>query len=109
MRGSPSPHEQLLLFNNFDVVAVRTQRWKYVVQTHYRTIAIPLPLLGHQELYDMLADPSESYSLAAREPAVLKDMQARLAAAQIEFKPYNTGVPPFFQKLGEQLRQRAQD
>ncbi len=107
-RNAPSPHEQLLLFNNFDVVAVRTQRWKYVVQTHYRTFAVPLPLMGHQELYDMRADPSESYSLAAREPAVLADMQARLKTAQAEFKPYNTGVPPFFVKLNQQMQRLSQ-
>ncbi len=28
-RGAPSPHDQLFLFNDEDVAAVRTQRWKY--------------------------------------------------------------------------------
>jgi len=106
MRGAPSPHDQILLFNNFDVVAVRTQRWKYVAETYYRTMRVPLARWGHEELYDMSASESESYSLARYEPAVLEEMKQRLAAARAEFKPYNTGIPDFFRAFSEQLRQR---
>ena len=106
MRGAPSPHEQLLLFNNYDVVAVRTQRWKYVAETYYRTFRVPLARWGHEELYDMSVSDTESYSLARYEPAVLAEMQRRLAAARAEFQPYNTGVPDFFRAFSEQLRQR---
>lgn len=106
MRGASSPHDQILLFNNFDVVAVRTQRWKYVAETYYRSMRVPLARWGHEELYDMSASESESYSLARYEAAVLADMQRRLAAARAEFKPYNTGVPDFFRAFSEQLKQR---
>lgn len=106
LRGAPSPHDQILLFNNYDVVAVRTQRWKYVAETYYRAFRVPLARWGHEELYDMSASDSESYSLARYEPEVLADMQRRLAAARAEFKPYNTGVPEFFRTFAEQLRQR---
>ena len=106
LRGAPSPHEQLLLFNNFDVVAVRTQRWKYVAETYYRTFRVPLARWGHEELYDMSVSDTESYSLARYEPAVLAEMQRRLAAARAEFQPYNTGVPDFFRTFSAQLKQR---
>lgn len=106
LSGAPSPHDQILLFNNFDVVAVRTQRWKYVAETYYRTMRVPLARWRHEELYDMSASDSESYSLARYEPAVLEEMKQRLAAARAEFKPYNTGVPDFFRAFSEQLRQR---
>lgn len=106
LRGAHSPHEQLLLFNNFDVVAVRTQRWKYVAETYYRTFRVPLARWGHEELYDMSVSDTESYSLARYEPAVLAEMQRRLAAARAEFQPYNTGVPDFFRTFSAQLKQR---
>lgn len=106
LRGAPSPHEQLLLFNNFEVVAVRTQRWKYVSETYYRGWRVPLARWGHEELYDMSASDSESYSLARYEPVVLADMQRRLAAARAEFKAYNTGIPDYFRTLSAQLKQR---
>jgi hypothetical protein len=54
----------------------------------------------------MSASDTESYSLARYEPAVLADMQRRLAAARAEFQPYNTGVPDFFRTFSAQMKQR---
>lgn len=45
---------------------------------------------GYPQLYDVQADPIESYSLAAREPAVLKNMQSRLQRAREMFAPLRT-------------------
>ena len=36
LAGAPSPHDELVLFNNEDVAAIRTQRWKYVAADYYR-------------------------------------------------------------------------
>ena len=36
LHGAPSPHDELVLFNNEDVAAIRTQRWKYVAADYYR-------------------------------------------------------------------------
>jgi len=88
--GGASPHDQLLLFNDEDVVAVRTQRWKYVGAQYYRGGLLGLEHRGYPQLYDMTADPTESYSMASREPAVLRDMRARLARARSEFEPLRT-------------------
>ena len=38
-QGAASPHDQLLLFNDEEVVAIRTQRWKYATRSHYHGIA----------------------------------------------------------------------
>jgi hypothetical protein len=37
--------------------------------------------LARPELFDMTVDPSESFNVAARYPEVMKDLQARIAAA----------------------------
>ncbi len=89
-RGKPAPHEELVLFDNEDVVGIRTQQWKYVVRDYYRSYLVPLDDKGYPQLYDMQADPSESYSLAARHPEVLKDMQRRLQRAKETFAPFKS-------------------
>lgn len=92
-RGAPSPHARdgLLLFDNEDVVGVRTQRWKYVLADYYRGPLMALDARGYPQLYDLERDPGESYSLAAREPQVLAAMRARVAAARATFGPMVTG------------------
>jgi len=89
-RGGPSPHDELLLFDNEDVVAIRTQRWKYVASTYYRGALRAIDKNGALQLYDMNADQSESYSAASRFPDVLKDMQARMDRARAKFDPMKT-------------------
>ena len=34
--GAPSPHDEILLFDNEEIVGIRTQRWKYVTEAYYR-------------------------------------------------------------------------
>ncbi len=108
-RGAPSPHDQILLFNNNEVAAVRTQRWKYVDQTYYRSVKLPLARMGFEELYDMAASDAEEYSLARDNPAVLAEMKRRLADARTRFKPFDTGVPPFFVQFAKRLQALQQD
>ncbi len=35
-QGAPTPHDQIVLFNNEDPVGIRTQHWKYVEETYNR-------------------------------------------------------------------------
>lgn len=86
--GAKSPHEQLLLFNNELIAGIRTERWKYVVQSYYRKDSIPLDAYDYPLLFDMQADPGENYNVAARHCDVLRDMQSRLERARAEF-----GIP----------------
>jgi uncharacterized sulfatase len=85
-----SPHEELILFNNEDPVAVRTQRWKYVAGAYYfggfRQVEERYP-----QLYDLDADSSENYSVADRHPEVLAQMRARLDKARTRFAPFKRG------------------
>jgi arylsulfatase A len=95
-RRAPSPHEALVLFNNEQVAAIRTQRWKYVARAYYRGFNVPLGSRGDL-LFDISADPSEAYNLASAHPDVVADMTARLKRAQALFEPMGvaakTAVP----------------
>lgn len=91
-RTAISPHDALLLFNNEVPVAIRTQRWKYVGSIYYRGHLASMEK-AYPQLYDVSADPSESYNLADRYREVVAEMKARLAAARDQFAPFRK-VPP---------------
>jgi len=95
LRSGPSPHDQLVLFNDEDVAAIRTQRWKYVGATYYRGRYVDhLEGRGYPQLYDMQTDEPENYSVAARYPDVLADMQRRLQQAEQRFAPLKSKPTP---------------
>ncbi|HEY0436115.1 MAG TPA: sulfatase-like hydrolase/transferase, partial [Phenylobacterium sp.] len=108
--GAPSPHEALILFDGEVPIGVRTQQWKYVESTYYRgNMTGALAARGYEQLYDMQADPSESYSVALTHPEVAKAMRERLAAAKAEFAPYRNGTPPYFKALRAARAAQLQD
>jgi len=90
--GASSPHDQILLFDNNHVAAVRTERWKLVTRSYYRTYDIPLDRLPL--LFDMRADPGETYSVASLYLEALADLQARLARARDKYEPMAALFPP---------------
>jgi uncharacterized sulfatase len=92
--GAPSPHEELVLFDNERVAAIRTDRWKYVGRSYYRTYDLPLARLGSNLLFDLRADPAEAYNLASAHPDVLKDMRARFDRARSAFEPLGLKKAP---------------
>jgi arylsulfatase A-like enzyme len=98
-QGAPSPHEALILFDNEVPIGVRTQGWKYVESAYYRGLKFPMAS-RYEQLYDLKADPSENYSVAATHQEVAKAMRERLAAAKAEFAPYRQKeIPPFYRTL----------
>ena len=90
--GAKSPHDELILFNNEKVAAVRTDRWKFVARSYYRGGEYPLGSRSDL-LFDVRADPSESYNLASLHPDVVADMKARVARAQATFEPLGVHRP----------------
>jgi arylsulfatase A len=90
LRGAPSPHKEILLFSDEDVVGIRTQRWKYATASHYYAFNFSIEGRGYPQLYDMTLDQAESYSVASLHPDVLKDFQARMAQVRTEFEPLRT-------------------
>lgn len=93
-RTARSPHDQLVLFNNEKVVGIRTQRWKLVTSSYYRTIEFPLEARGYSQLVDVQADPAEAYDVSALHPDVMKDMKARLDRARATFEPLGVRQVP---------------
>jgi uncharacterized sulfatase len=104
-RDAPSPHDQLLLFYNQEIWGLRTQRWKFVVATRWREKVVTLGERGYDALYDVAADPSESYNLADRYPDVVTDLRARLMRAREDFAPMVLKeIPDAFRRLPPQSR-----
>lgn len=90
LRGAPGPHDELILFNNEQVAAIRTDRWKLVGRSYYRGLDIPLGRFGYWLLFDVRADPSETYNVADRHPEVMTDLKARFTRAEQLFTPLAT-------------------
>jgi uncharacterized sulfatase len=94
IREAPSPHDELVFFINEDVAAIRTQRYKLVVRSFYRSILAPLDTRDDwQVLVDLQNDPEESYDVSSRHPDVLADLTARLTRARATFDPLRTPAP----------------
>jgi arylsulfatase A len=93
-RGAPTPHEALFLFDDEEITGVRTQRWKCISHADYHGHVIPTDR-QYPQLYDVAADPSESYSVHGRYPEVLADMRNKLADARAIFGPLKKGMPSF--------------
>lgn len=93
-KAARSPHEELVLFNNEKVAGIRTQDWKLVTSTYYRTIEFPLEQYGYSQLVDLKTDPGENYDVSSLHPAILADMKARLARARATYEPFGLRPTP---------------
>ena len=90
--AAASPHEEIVLFNNNQVAAIRTRRWKYVARSYYRVYDVPLD--RYPLLFDMDVDPGENYSVARNFPGEAADMRARLERARAKYEPMADAFPP---------------
>jgi arylsulfatase A len=80
-----SPRDQLLLFQEEDLVGVRTQRWKYLRNRGYSPVQPRGSDYDYRELYDLKDDVSESYNVHTMYPDVERDMSARYEKAKARF------------------------
>ena len=93
-----SAHEYLYYFNNERVVALRTDRWKFVTHAYYTGSLGAFEhfdhLPGFSSSYDLLFDTQgldgESYSYADRHPEVVAAMRRELVRARSQFDPLRT-------------------
>jgi len=81
------PRPMFVYFREFELQCVRLGKWKLHVARENAPPDAPVPPEGRMnlrllfpELYDMDEDPQESYSVAAANPRVVTDFQARIAA-----------------------------
>lgn len=86
LNGAPSPHEALLLFDEDKVTGLRTQRWKLVKESYYKTYKLDMAwfqITRHGALlFDLDQDPGELYSVASRHPEVFEALIKRLEEAK---------------------------
>jgi arylsulfatase A-like enzyme len=80
-----SPRDQVLLFQEEDLVGVRTQRWKYLRNRGFSPVQPRSSDYDYRELYDLSDDISESYNVHTMYPAVEKEMSARYEKARAHF------------------------
>jgi len=94
--GAATPHEALYLFNNDRIAGVRSGRWKLVVESFYRGA---LPSFDNPQsyygpnglLFDLVKDPSETYSYTRENPSVVLRMRELLERGQ---RDLNSSVLP---------------
>lgn len=106
-RGASSPHDVLYFINSNDVAAVRNSRFKLVIRQYYRDGLIPFERFGGIKLFDLEADPSESYDVGNRHPEVRDHLLELAHRMQAEIEPMTTDRGPVMplpgQLLGPQL------
>ncbi len=94
-RGAPSPHDQILLFDNTKVAAIRTPDWKFVTRVHTRGWHLNLGRFNYPLLFDIRRDPGENYSVASLHPDVVADLKARHKAARDKYEKMVDLFPPW--------------
>lgn len=93
--GAPTPHEQIVLFDNAKVAGLRTQDWKYVTRVYFRAFDIPVGRFNYPLMFDIRRDPGENYSVASLHPEIAADLKARVQAARDKYEPLTANFPPY--------------
>ncbi len=82
----------LLYFDDVHLQCARWGRWKLHVSRYNRRAYSPAPkegllnfLLPNPELYDLSADPDESYDIADLHPEIVRDMKEKIEAMMRTF------------------------
>jgi arylsulfatase A len=84
LRGRPRAREHAYLYWDYGharaafLQAVRAGRWK----------AVRPSLAAAMELYDLSVDPGEARDVAAQHPAIVKEMEVRMAEAYVPTPDY---------------------
>ena len=94
--NAASPHEALFLFDADRIAGVRSGQWKLVLESRYRTAINsfdnPDSYYGPVGLlFDVVKDPSETYSFAREQPEIVDSLRAHLERGQ---KTYSSTVLP---------------
>ncbi len=89
LRGDKQVIERdpLLYFDNWNLQCARWMNWKLHIARHNNAAYSPAPaggrhsfLLAKPELYNLAADPDESYDVAAEHPEIVAKIQEKIAA-----------------------------
>lgn len=113
-----SPHDALwFYYNNNELQAVRSGRWKLILPHTYRTLGSHPPATGGTpikysqlkagtELYDLENDPGEKTDLAALQPRIVADLQKHVEKARSDLGDALTGRAPTGARPAGQLENK---
>ncbi|MCY4265092.1 MAG: hypothetical protein OXE78_09560 [Gammaproteobacteria bacterium] len=83
------PHEYLFLFNQNRIAAVRSGRWKLVVESRYRSSINSFEQSDYYGpnglLFGLQTDPSERYSYTREHPEIAQRLNEELTQARKVF------------------------
>ncbi|MEX0928734.1 MAG: sulfatase [Balneolales bacterium] len=93
-----SPHEYLYFFNNEEITAVRSQRWKFITRSYYRTGLTGFNRERHGNphyyapglLFDLELNPEEQFSYTRENPEIIAKMVRRLEKGRLELESPDT-------------------
>lgn len=93
--GEVSPHDKLFFFNQGELAAIRSERYRFLIEAPYMTFRAPLAKMGKFLLFDLDKGP-ERYSVARDNMDVVTDMVStwHKVHAELESLPQSmTGAP----------------
>jgi arylsulfatase A len=99
LKGSgQTPHERLFFYNGNDIAAVRTPRFRLVLNTYYKSFDIAFERFGTSLLFDLERDPQESFSYVREYPEIVDELMAavmkmRAETADLVKEPINPFPP----------------
>ncbi|MBN1961820.1 MAG: sulfatase [Deltaproteobacteria bacterium] len=106
IRGEvPPPHIAMIEHAGRNLVALRSDRYKYI--KHLRTLHIQpsYPFIqGKEELYDLKSDPQERFDIASQSPEILRVFRRDLASRRNKQLGLATGKAELTRETIEVLR-----
>lgn len=97
-QGTATPHKYLHYYDGETLFAVRDQRFKYrgAAGVFYGTDQMPFAIAAPQKewLFDLHADPGESYDVSARYPEKLRELRQEFERKRAEMAANKRGWVP---------------
>lgn len=90
-----SPHQVLAFFENDRIAAVRTERWRFVVQAYYKSFLVPFEQFGAALLFDLATHGEELYDMSQDHPGVVEEMTMALAELRATLEGLPQQQTPF--------------
>lgn len=88
-----TPHDSFYFYHNRSLEAIRVGKWKYIPKIN--TLVWPLPMDKKWEsasidqrpwLFDVVADPQESYNLKDDHPDIIEEMKRKFHAWELQMQ-----------------------
>ena len=82
--GAQTPHELLFFYNGNDIAAVRSERFRLVLNAYYKSFYVPFEQFGTALLFDLERDPLERFSYVREHPDIMEQLMAAVTEMRAE-------------------------